>query len=139
MKKLKNMNKAQKQVLTLVLFGGFVFILFLFLTYTLLATESFLTNSGSSQEDAEKIYSDPENHGDADPERGLELAELTTKAPHQGTFFSLLLNEEEGKFVVQIDPSNRIEGLREFNQYLLDNNLSFQDVELYIDHSNSNL
>lgn len=99
----------------------------LFLGYILLSS-NFL---GSTRVDENEVFIDKEEHSGADPEKGLELAELQTKIPYRGEYFSIALNDQLGKFEVYIDPSNMETGTKEFYIFLSENGLTIDDFRPY--------
>lgn len=106
------------------LLGGIVLIFFLISAYFLISNLNLFSNS-------RQVHTETDVHRPDEPEKGLERAQLEAKTPHRGTNFSIILNDELGKYQVYFNPSNRQAGETEFRQFLSENGLTIEDFESY--------
>lgn len=120
------MSPKKKQFLFIVTVCITSTIVLLFLGYNLLSNNLLNNNSRENE-----IFIDKEDHSGADPEKGEELAKLESKTPYTGEYFSIILNDELGKYEVYINPSNTSAGTQEFYKFLSENNLTINDFRPY--------
>lgn len=141
---MNSLEKNKKTLLLVVFLGLASFTFFMYLVFNLIGS---LSTSKPEAEESERPSPqveeinerDPQarEQEEAEPEKILEIIALRDKTPYYGRFFIFTFDENEGIFYFYIDPKNKTEGNREFDEFLRQNGIPDRSYFPFLEETSS--